>query len=79
MELLDWIIFGLIAGVVANMIYPEPSEGGVLLYEEYFVPGSAPTRYCPPPKPPEELAQNQEGQPQPTLSLDEKKEKKNEN
>lgn len=29
MELLGWILFGLIAGVIANMIDPEPSEGGI--------------------------------------------------
>ncbi len=30
MSLLAWIIFGLIVGVVANLIDPKPSEGGVL-------------------------------------------------
>ena len=30
MDLLFWIIFGLIAGSVANMIDPRPSRGGIL-------------------------------------------------
>ncbi len=31
MSLLAWIIFGLIVGVVANLIDPKPSAGGVLI------------------------------------------------
>jgi uncharacterized membrane protein YeaQ/YmgE (transglycosylase-associated protein family) len=30
MGILSWIIFGLIAGVIANMIDPRPSQGGAL-------------------------------------------------
>lgn len=30
MDILAWIIFGLIAGVVANAIDPHPSQGGIL-------------------------------------------------
>lgn len=30
MNLLGWIIFGLIAGAVANMIDPRPAKGGIL-------------------------------------------------
>ncbi len=30
MDLLAWIIFGLITGVVANAIDPHPSSGGVV-------------------------------------------------
>lgn len=30
MSIITWIIVGLIAGVVANLIYPRPSKGGWL-------------------------------------------------
>ena len=30
MDFLFWIVFGLIAGTVANMIDPTPSQGGML-------------------------------------------------
>ena len=30
MNILSWAVFGLIAGVIANAIDPEPSSGGVL-------------------------------------------------
>ena len=30
MNLIGWIIFGLIAGAVANMIDPRPAKGGIL-------------------------------------------------
>ena len=30
MDILAWIVVGLIAGVIANMIYPAPEKGGIL-------------------------------------------------
>lgn len=30
MNLVSWLIFGLIVGIVANMIDPRPSSGGLL-------------------------------------------------
>lgn len=30
MGILAWIVFGLIAGTIANMVDPRPSSGGVL-------------------------------------------------
>lgn len=30
MEILTWIIFGLIAGTIANVLDPAPSQGGLL-------------------------------------------------
>ncbi len=30
MSILAWIVFGLIAGVIANLIDPRPSSGGVV-------------------------------------------------
>lgn len=30
MDVLSWIVFGLIAGVVANILDPQPSSGGAL-------------------------------------------------
>lgn len=30
MGILAWVIFGLIAGAIANMIDPSPSKGGIL-------------------------------------------------
>lgn len=30
MDLLFWIVFGVIAGSIANMIDPRPSRGGIL-------------------------------------------------
>lgn len=30
MSVIDWIIFGLIAGTVANAIDPRPSSGGII-------------------------------------------------
>jgi len=30
MDIVTWVVFGLVAGIVANMIDPHPSEGGVL-------------------------------------------------
>lgn len=30
MNILAWVLFGLIAGVIANMIDPRPAQGGVL-------------------------------------------------
>jgi len=30
MSIVAWIVVGLIAGVLANFIYPEPSAGGIL-------------------------------------------------
>lgn len=30
MNILAWILFGLIAGVIANMLDPNPSSGGIL-------------------------------------------------
>lgn len=30
MDILSWSIFGLIAGVIANVIDPSPAKGGVL-------------------------------------------------
>jgi len=30
MNVLAWIVFGLIAGVIANLIDPRPSSGGLL-------------------------------------------------
>ncbi len=30
MNILAWIIFGLIAGVVANILDPSPSKGGIV-------------------------------------------------
>jgi uncharacterized membrane protein YeaQ/YmgE (transglycosylase-associated protein family) len=30
MSIIAWVLFGLIAGVVANMIDPAPSRGGIL-------------------------------------------------
>lgn len=30
MNILAWIIFGMIVGVIANLIDPKPSEGGLL-------------------------------------------------
>jgi uncharacterized membrane protein YeaQ/YmgE (transglycosylase-associated protein family) len=30
MGILAWILFGLIAGVIANMVDPAPSSGGIL-------------------------------------------------
>ena len=30
MSIAAWIIVGLIAGVIANIIYPRPSQGGIL-------------------------------------------------
>lgn len=30
MNILSWIIFGLIVGLLANFIYPEESKGGLL-------------------------------------------------
>lgn len=31
MDILVWIVFGLIAGVVANMIDPHPAPGGIVM------------------------------------------------
>jgi uncharacterized membrane protein YeaQ/YmgE (transglycosylase-associated protein family) len=30
MTLLGWIIFGLITGIIANLIDPQPEEGGIV-------------------------------------------------
>lgn len=30
MGIVAWIVVGLIAGVIANLIYPKPAEGGIL-------------------------------------------------
>lgn len=30
MNILSWVLFGLIVGIVANAIDPEPNQGGVL-------------------------------------------------
>lgn len=30
MELLSWVLFGLIAGIIANVIDPYPAKGGLL-------------------------------------------------
>lgn len=30
MNILAWILFGLIAGVIANVVDPRPSQGGIL-------------------------------------------------
>lgn len=30
MSIIGWIVLGLMAGVVANIIYPNPSRGGLL-------------------------------------------------
>ncbi len=30
MNILAWLVFGLIAGAIANMIDPRPSQGGIL-------------------------------------------------
>lgn len=30
MNILAWIVFGLIVGVIANLVDPRPSQGGVL-------------------------------------------------
>lgn len=30
MDILTWIIFGLIAGIIANVIDPQPAQGGLL-------------------------------------------------
>ena len=30
MGILSWILVGLVAGALANMIYPAPSKGGIL-------------------------------------------------
>lgn len=30
MSILAWIIFGLIAGIIANLIDPDPQEGGII-------------------------------------------------
>lgn len=30
MNIIFWIVFGLIAGAAANYLYPNPSKGGVL-------------------------------------------------
>lgn len=30
MNILTWVLFGLIAGSIANLLDPEPSRGGVL-------------------------------------------------
>lgn len=30
MDILTWVVFGLIVGIVANIIDPRPSSGGIL-------------------------------------------------
>lgn len=30
MDIVYWIVLGGVAGVIANMIYPEPSRGGIV-------------------------------------------------
>lgn len=30
MNILSWILFGLIAGIIANLIDPRPAQGGIL-------------------------------------------------
>ena len=30
MSFIAWIVVGLIAGIIANFIYPEPSAGGII-------------------------------------------------
>ena len=30
MNILTWVVFGLIAGVIANLIDPHPASGGIL-------------------------------------------------
>ena len=30
MDVVAWLVFGLVAGVIANVIDPRPSQGGVL-------------------------------------------------